>query len=76
MQALKILTAVALALSATLAVVLGVVTLMMVFQDTTLRAMAQRLPATLDDLRALPGVGDAKLERYGTAFLTAIASAD
>lgn len=47
-----------------------------VFQDTTLRAMAQSLPGTLDDLRALPGVGDAKLERYGTAFLAAIADAD
>ena len=46
-----------------------------VFQDTTLRAMAQRKPGTLDELRALPGVGDAKLERYGADFLTAIASA-
>lgn len=43
-----------------------------VFQDTTLRAMAVRRPATLEDLRSLPGVGDAKLERYGAAFLTAI----
>jgi ATP-dependent DNA helicase RecQ len=44
-----------------------------VFQDTTLRAMAEEKPATLDAMRALPGVGDAKLERYGAAFLMAIA---
>ena len=44
-----------------------------VFQDTTLRAMAVQLPETLADMRALPGVGDAKLERYGAAFLGVIA---
>lgn len=44
-----------------------------VFQDTTLKAMAVRRPETLEDMRALPGVGDAKLERYGAAFLGVIA---
>ncbi|HWJ87089.1 MAG TPA: DNA helicase RecQ [Pelagibacterium sp.] len=44
-----------------------------VFQDTSLRAMAVHKPQTLTALRALPGVGDAKLERYGAAFLKAIA---
>ena len=46
-----------------------------VFQDTTLRAMAVQRPETLEQMRALPGVGDAKLERYGAAFLGVIAGA-
>jgi ATP-dependent DNA helicase RecQ len=40
-----------------------------VFHDTTLRAMATSRPRTFDDLAALPGIGQAKLERYGAAFL-------
>ncbi len=44
-----------------------------VFQDTTLRAMAQARPDTLSAMRALPGIGDAKLERYGDAFLAVVA---
>jgi ATP-dependent DNA helicase RecQ len=43
-----------------------------VFHDTTLRAMATAKPRTFDDLAAMPGVGEAKLERYGTAFLNVI----
>ena len=46
-----------------------------VFQDTTLRAMAVQRPETLEQMRALPGVGDAKLERYGAAFLEMVAGA-
>ena len=44
-----------------------------VFQDATLRAMAMTRPRTLDEMIALPGVGQAKLERYGQAFLAALA---
>jgi ATP-dependent DNA helicase RecQ len=44
-----------------------------VFQDATLRAMALAKPRQLHDLLALPGVGQAKLERYGTAFLAVLA---
>jgi ATP-dependent DNA helicase RecQ len=40
-----------------------------VFHDRTLREMAQRRPRTLDELLEVPGVGPAKLERYGAAFL-------
>ena len=40
-----------------------------VFHDTTLRAMAMERPASLADMRDLPGMGEAKLRRYGEAFL-------
>ena len=40
-----------------------------VFHDRTLREMAERRPLTLDALLDVPGVGPAKLERYGRAFL-------
>ncbi|MCW6507942.1 DNA helicase RecQ [Lichenifustis flavocetrariae] len=43
-----------------------------VFHDTTLVAMATRRPSTLDDLGGIPGVGSAKLARYGAAFLAVI----
>ena len=43
-----------------------------VFQDATLRAMAVSRPATLDQMIALPGIGQAKLERYGAAFLAVL----
>jgi ATP-dependent DNA helicase RecQ len=43
-----------------------------VFQDATLRAMAVARPQTIDDMIALPGIGQAKLERYGSAFLTVL----
>ncbi len=47
-----------------------------VFQDTTLRAMATARPRTLDEMAELPGVGQAKLERYGVAFLKVLAAQD
>ncbi len=47
----------------------------MVFNDATLVAMAQSAPATMDEYAALPGVGAAKLERYGERFLSAIRAA-
>jgi ATP-dependent DNA helicase RecQ len=40
-----------------------------IFHDSTLRAMATSRPATLDDLRGVSGVGDAKLEAFGPAVL-------
>jgi ATP-dependent DNA helicase RecQ len=45
-----------------------------VFSDATLKAMAEMRPATEDELLGVPGVGPAKLERYGTEFLAAIAA--
>ncbi len=44
-----------------------------IFSDATLREIAARKPDTLTALRAISGVGDVKLERYGRAFLSAIA---
>jgi ATP-dependent DNA helicase RecQ len=44
-----------------------------VFSDMVLRQMAQRAPASKMELLALSGVGPAKLERYGDAFLNEIA---
>jgi ATP-dependent DNA helicase RecQ len=47
----------------------------MIFADRTLLEMAERKPATLDDLRAIHGVGERKIGLYGDAFLEAIAQA-
>ncbi len=46
----------------------------MVFPHRTLIEMAENLPATLDELRAVQGVGERKLSMYGSAFLDAINS--
>jgi ATP-dependent DNA helicase RecQ len=43
-----------------------------VFHDATLVEMAMIKPQTLADLRAVSGVGDTKLARYGDAFLAAL----
>jgi ATP-dependent DNA helicase RecQ len=43
-----------------------------VFGDAALRAMAESRPRTADELLAVPGVGQKKLERYGEAFLEAL----
>ena len=43
-----------------------------VFGDTTLRAMVSYRPTTLEAFSHLSGVGQIKLERYGTVFLEAI----
>jgi ATP-dependent DNA helicase RecQ len=45
-----------------------------VFHDSTLRAMAASRPGTLAALGRVPGVGAAKLERWGDAFLAVISS--
>jgi ATP-dependent DNA helicase RecQ len=46
-----------------------------VFHDSTLREMARRRPRGLDRMAEVPGVGAAKLARYGAAFLQVIAAA-
>jgi ATP-dependent DNA helicase RecQ len=44
-----------------------------VFSDRSLADMAARRPASRDEFLQVHGVGDAKLERYGEVFLSAIA---
>jgi ATP-dependent DNA helicase RecQ len=44
-----------------------------VFSDATLRAMAERAPRDRLEMAAVPGIGPVKLERYGAAFLAALA---
>jgi ATP-dependent DNA helicase RecQ len=46
----------------------------MVFADRTLIEMAEKQPATLDEMAAIYGVGERKLERYGEVFLDALAA--
>jgi ATP-dependent DNA helicase RecQ len=43
-----------------------------VFSDRTLAELATHRPTTPGAMREIHGVGDAKLERYGTAFLEVI----
>ncbi len=43
-----------------------------VFNDRTLREMVARRPGTAEELLDVPGVGPAKLERWGDAFLEAL----
>ncbi len=47
-----------------------------VFSDTVLRAMAAHAPKSRNDMAQISGVGPVKLERYGDAFLEAIAGAE
>jgi superfamily II DNA helicase RecQ len=44
-----------------------------VFDDKTLAAIAQHLPASLDELARVKGVGPVKLEQYGDTVLGVIA---
>jgi ATP-dependent DNA helicase RecQ len=44
-----------------------------IFHDSTLVAMAQAKPRGREELARLPGIGEAKLSRYGAAFLAVIA---
>jgi ATP-dependent DNA helicase RecQ len=43
-----------------------------IFHDATLREMARLQPLTLDQFANLPGVGQAKLARYGESFINAL----
>ena len=45
-----------------------------IFNDASLRDMAQRQPTTLDDFAGIVGVGQAKLARYGKQFVELIRS--
>jgi DNA helicase-2/ATP-dependent DNA helicase PcrA len=45
-----------------------------IFHNSTLAEIVRRAPRTREELAAVPGVGPAKLERYGDALLAALAS--
>ncbi len=45
-----------------------------VFSDATLHALAERAPATTTALAKVPGIGPAKLERYGADILALVAA--
>ncbi len=45
-----------------------------VFTDATLVAIAEKMPADLQQLRQLPGIGPKKLERYGADVLAILGS--
>ena len=47
-----------------------------VFSDAVLAALADRRPRTPEEMLATPGVGPAKLSRYGAEFLEALADVD
>ena len=42
------------------------------FHDKALIAIAEENPASLGELRRVPGVGERKLEQYGEAILAAL----
>ena len=46
-----------------------------IFHNSTLEAIAERGPRTLAELALVPGVGPAKLERYGADVLAALEQA-
>ncbi len=46
-----------------------------IFTDRTLIEMAEKRPATLDDMARINGVGATKLERFGDIFLQVITGA-
>ncbi|MBO9124923.1 DNA helicase RecQ [Rhizobium sp. 16-488-2a] len=46
-----------------------------VFPDTTLIALATRRPEVLEEMLEISGIGQTKLERYGSRFLRALHSA-
>ena len=46
-----------------------------IFHDATLRAMALMRPRSVDEMGTLAGIGEAKLGRYGSAFLEVIRTA-
>ena len=43
-----------------------------IFSDKSLHEMCRYYPATLPDMKKISGVGDTKLERYGTDFISVI----
>ena len=47
----------------------------MIFSDAALARIADARPLSLADLAAIPGVGQAKLDRYGAAVIALCAPA-
>ena len=47
-----------------------------IFHDKTLREMALRKPASIEDLASISGVGESKQKRYGQIFLDVITQFD
>nr|WP_298682083.1 DNA helicase RecQ [uncultured Dongia sp.] len=45
-----------------------------IFHDATLLEIAHRMPATLADFLAIPGIGERKMKRYGADFLEVLAA--
>jgi len=43
-----------------------------IFHDSTLREMTERMPQTMDALSRISGIGTRKLEAYGEAFLSVL----
>ena len=41
----------------------------MIFHDSTLLEIHNRKPQTLDEMGQISGIGQAKLQKYGDAFL-------
>ena len=46
---------------------------MFIFQDSTLFALVEGQPDSLDALAGIPGIGARKLERYGNELLMVLA---
>jgi len=44
----------------------------LIFHNKTLQEMADKMPANMQEMGKIQGVGQAKLEKYGSAFLDAI----
>lgn len=45
-----------------------------IFHDSTLKAMAEAKPSSMEKMGEISGVGEAKLAKYGEAFLQALAT--
>ena len=45
-----------------------------VFNDATLREMVRRMPASPEEMLSIKGVGQAKMQRFGDAFLDELLS--
>ena len=48
----------------------------LIFHDKTLREMVDKMPANMQDMGHISGVGQAKLEKYGPIFLDTINGGD
>ena len=45
-----------------------------IFHDATLRALLEHRPSSREEMRAISGIGEAKLDRYGDTFLEVLGS--